>query len=128
MAAKAKVLTQTVDTKFGQLRVVVDRNTGELVPEKFELHRVAKAPGGADPEVAEVAARIIESGLSPEQIEKRCLEIGRPVSRYTVIGMMAKQTKRPQNFTLTTIMMALGFDKTWSRKTPVTAANKGQSA
>lgn len=116
MGAALKTRTETVTTKQGQLKVVYDRATGEIIPEKIEFIRVPRAPGGADPEVKEVAERLRESGLPPEEIERRCIEMKRPVSRYTILAIRAEITRRPQNFTLTSIMMALGFDKTWTRK------------
>lgn len=104
-------------TKHGALKVVFNRETGEVLADKIELIRVPRTPGGADPEVAETAERIIDSGLSAEEIERRCIEMQRPVSRYTILAIKAKITRRPQNFTLTSIMMALGFDKSWIKKT-----------
>lgn len=108
--------TQTVATKFGQLKVFVNKDTGEIVAEKTKIIKVADAPVVSDPEVELVAKVIEDSGMSPDAIEQRSIEIGRRVSKYTVLALRTRTTKKPQNYTMTSIMMACGYLKKWERK------------
>lgn len=67
-----------------------------------------------DPDMEYVVAAIGNSGKSPEQIEKLTTRIGRRVSAAAVTGWMFGATKRPQNYTLTSVMYALGFNRLWT--------------
>lgn len=110
-------LSEIVDTKHGKLKLVIDRASGELLIGKSKIiNPTAKGPPMVDPEVAYVSKCIRESGMTPEEIETKGAAINRPVSRWTVIGLLHEATKRPQNFTLTSIMMAMGYEKKWNRK------------
>jgi hypothetical protein len=65
-----------------------------------------------------------ESGLSPEDIEHETEKLGHKVSRYTVMGWLYKSVRRPQNYTMTIVALALGYTKTWApmaAREPITA-------
>jgi hypothetical protein len=55
-----------------------------------------------------------ESGLSPEDIEYETEKLGHKVSRYTIMGWLYKSVRRPQNYTMTIVALALGYSKTWA--------------
>jgi hypothetical protein len=126
MAATAKTLTETVDTKFGPLKVVLNRETGEIIPEKIELIRVPRVGGGVDPAVEDCAKHLEESKLAPEEIVRRSVKLGRPIAAATVLGIKFRATKRPQNYTIDTIMMCLDFDKIWTRRVQAKAPLRGK--
>lgn len=73
-----------------------------------------------DPDMDFIVGLIGESGLSPEDIEFETEKIGHKVSRYTIMGWLYKAVKRPQNYTMTIVALALGYSKTWG---PLEAAN-----
>jgi hypothetical protein len=73
-----------------------------------------------DPDMDFIVGLIGESGMSPEDIELATEKLGHKVSRYTVMGWLYKGTRRPQNFTMTIVALALGYTKTWG---PLSAAN-----
>lgn len=69
-----------------------------------------------DPEMDEVVAAINNSGLSPEAIERETIKIGRKVSSSAIIGWTHGRTRRPQNYTMASVMIALGYHRpSWSK-------------
>jgi hypothetical protein len=66
-----------------------------------------------DPSLDIVIARILESGRSPEWIERETEQISRRVSAACVIGWLYGGTRRPQNYTMESVMLALGVRKEW---------------
>ncbi len=69
-----------------------------------------------------IVGLIGESGLSPEDIEKETESLGHKVSRYTIMGWLYKSVRRPQNYTMTIVALALGYSKTWApmeRRPPI---------
>jgi hypothetical protein len=69
-----------------------------------------------DPDMDVIIGFINSSGMNPEQIEAATAKIARPVSRYCINGWLFGTVKRPQNYTLTSVAMALGIERTWSKK------------
>jgi hypothetical protein len=67
-----------------------------------------------DPELEFVTAAIRESGKTPEWIERETEKMGNKVSRYAILGWLHGGTKRPQNYTMTMVMRAIGWTKIWS--------------
>jgi hypothetical protein len=67
-----------------------------------------------DPDMDLILGIIGESGLSPEDIEHETEKLGHRVSRYTIMGWLYKSVRRPQNFTMTIVALALGYTKTWA--------------
>lgn len=67
-----------------------------------------------DPDMELIVGLIGESGLSPEDIEAETERLGHKVSRYTILGWLYKSVRRPQNFTMTIVALALGYTKTWA--------------
>lgn len=67
-----------------------------------------------DPDMDLIVGLIGESGLSPEDIEHETEKLGHKVSRYTIMGWLYKSVRRPQNFTMTIVALALGYSKTWA--------------
>ena len=61
-----------------------------------------------------IVGLIGESGLSPEDIEHETEKLGHRVSRWTIIGWLYGSVRRPQNYTMTIVAMALGWTKTWA--------------
>ena len=61
-----------------------------------------------------IVGLIGESGLSPEDIEHETEKLGWKVSRYTIMGWLYKSVRRPQNYTMTVVALALGYTKTWT--------------
>jgi hypothetical protein len=61
-----------------------------------------------------IVGLIGESQLSPEDIEAETEKIGHKVSRYTIMGWLYKGVRRPQNYTMTIVALALGYQKTWA--------------
>jgi hypothetical protein len=55
-----------------------------------------------------------ESQLSPEDIEAETEKLGHKVSRYTIMGWLYGSVRRPQNYTMTIVALALGYTKTWA--------------
>ncbi len=69
-----------------------------------------------DPELEEVVAAISASGLTPEAIERETVKIGRKVSASAIIGWTHGKTRRPQNYTMASVMIALGYSRgKWSK-------------
>lgn len=71
-----------------------------------------------------IVGLIGESGLSPEDIERETEAMGHKVSRYTIMGWLYKSVRRPQNYTMTIVALALGYSKTWAplaKRAPITA-------
>lgn len=66
-----------------------------------------------DPELEVVVGKILDSGMSIEQIARECEKIGHPISTSTITNWIYGGTKRPQNFTMTHVMRALGYEKQW---------------
>lgn len=64
-----------------------------------------------DPELDQVVAAINKSGMSPEAVERATIKIGRKVSAAAIIGWTHGKTRRPQNFTMTSVMLALGYTR-----------------
>lgn len=78
--------------------------------------RIAQAPRlDKDPDLDDVCGFIIESGLSLEQIEQLTIDLGRKVSRYTLAAWLYGNTVRPHNYTFTSVMLALGYAKSWTK-------------
>jgi hypothetical protein len=75
-----------------------------------------------DPDMEFITGLIGESGLSPEDIEFETEKLGHKVSRYTIMGWLYKSVRRPQNYTMTIVALALGYTKTWAP----TVANQGK--
>ena len=67
-----------------------------------------------DPDMDLIVGLIGESGLSPEDIEHETEKLGHKVSRYTIMGWLYKSVRRPQNYTMTIVALALGYSKTWA--------------
>ena len=67
-----------------------------------------------DPDMELIVGLIGESGLSPEDIEKETASLGWKVSRYTIVGWLYGSVRRPQNYTMTIVALALGYTKTWA--------------
>lgn len=109
--------SEVLQSRFGSVQVTVNRKTGQIVQSKTILNPKIKPPITIDPDLEFACNKIRDSGLSPEAIEARCESLGRPVSRYAILGWLHGGVKRPQNFTLTTVMIALGFEKQWNKKT-----------
>lgn len=74
-----------------------------------------------DPDMDLIVGLIGESGLSPEDIENETAALGWKISRYTIIGWLYGSVRRPQNYTMTVVAMALGWTKTWG---PVSQSSK----
>jgi hypothetical protein len=69
-----------------------------------------------DPEMDLVHAAIAESGMTLEQIEEETIKLGHRVSKFTLMSWVFGDTRRPQNVTLTMVMLACGYDKHWIRR------------
>ena len=69
-----------------------------------------------DPEMDLLHMAIAESGLTPEQIEDATEKLNHRVSRFTVMAWLWGDTKRPQNTTMTMVMLACGYDKHWVKR------------
>lgn len=79
-----------------------------------------------DPDMDVLLGIIAEHGWSPERIERETAKIGRPVSRHAIIGWLYGSTRRPQNWTLTSVFIAMGWRKEWlpaEQKRPSAALN-----
>jgi transcriptional regulator with XRE-family HTH domain len=70
-----------------------------------------------DPVLDEVARMIIDSGLSVSEIIERIEAISdtATVSYSTIANWLSGKTKRPQNYTVTWVALALGYTRTWSK-------------
>jgi len=66
-----------------------------------------------DPDMDLIVGLLGESGLSPEDVEHETTKLGHKVSRYTIMGWLYGSVRRPQNYTMTIVAMALGYVKTW---------------
>jgi hypothetical protein len=80
-----------------------------------------------DPDMDLILGLIGESGLSPEDIEHETERLGHRVSRFTVLSWMYKGVRRPQNFTLTIVALALGYQKTWAPTVKPSRKGEGRS-
>jgi hypothetical protein len=81
-----------------------------------------------DPDMDLIVGLIGESGLSPEDIEHETEALGHKVSRYTIMGWLYKSVRRPQNYTMTIVALALGYSKTWAPMvgyTPISRRRQG---
>lgn len=78
-----------------------------------------------DPDMDMVVAAIGNSGLSSEKIEALTISIGRKVSASTIVGWTYGRTKRPQNFTLNSVMIALGYEREWKKNGEVIGTLRG---
>ena len=67
-----------------------------------------------DPELDLIVAYIAESGKSAEWIERECEKNGHKVSRWTILNWSYGATKRPQNASISSVMAAIGYNKTWT--------------
>jgi hypothetical protein len=79
-----------------------------------------------DPDMDLIVGLIGESQLSPEDIEAETEKLGHKVSRYTILSWLYKGVRRPQNFTMTIVALALGYQKTWAptiERKPITSSN-----
>jgi hypothetical protein len=66
-----------------------------------------------DPDMEVVVAAIANSGLTVEAISEMTERQGNKVSAAAMVGWMYGKTKRPQNYTLTAVMQALGYNRKW---------------
>lgn len=66
-----------------------------------------------DPVLDMVIAQILRTGRSPEWIERETEKLGRKVSAAAVIGWLYGGTRRPQNYTIESVMLALGVRRDW---------------
>ena len=78
-----------------------------------------------DPDMDLIVGLIGESGLSPEEIEHATEKLGHKVSRYTIMGWLYKSVRRPQNYTMTIVALALGYTKTWA---PLAGSHAAEAA
>ena len=69
-----------------------------------------------DPELDFVKYAIEQSGMTLEAIETETEKAGHKVSRYTLMAWYYGSTKRPQNFTMNTVMSVLGYERQWARR------------
>jgi hypothetical protein len=69
-----------------------------------------------DPDMDIMMAHINASRMTPEQIEAATIKIGRKVSRHCIVGWMFGGVKRPQNYTMTSVAMAIGIERQWQPK------------
>ena len=69
-----------------------------------------------DPEMDLVQAAIAESGMTLEQIEAETIKLGHKVSKWCLMQWCFGDTKRPQNITISMVMLACGYDKHWVRR------------
>lgn len=68
-----------------------------------------------DPELDFVCAAIEQSGMTLEQIERECEKFGHRVSKYTLMAWLYKDTRRPQNVTMNTVMAICGYERPWRK-------------
>jgi hypothetical protein len=83
-----------------------------------------------DPDMDLIVGLIGESGLSPEDIEHETETLGHKVSRYTIMGWLYKSVRRPQNYTMTIVALALGYSKTWApvaKREPITSGKRPET-
>jgi hypothetical protein len=73
---------------------------------------------GIDPAMQELCDLIIQSGLSIHEITKRVRSVssGQVNTGWgTIDNWLSGKTKRPQNFTMTWVGYALGFERAWKK-------------
>ena len=87
-----------------------------------------------DPDMEFVVGILGESGMSPEDVEHETEKLGHKVSRYTIIGWLYGNVRRPQNYTMTIVALACGWSKSWAQfgsgeqsKTAPTATTTGKA-
>jgi hypothetical protein len=66
-----------------------------------------------DPDLDFVNGVIVASGKTPEWIEKETAKMGHKVSAGCIVGWLYKGVRRPQNYTMTIVMEALGYERHW---------------
>lgn len=69
-----------------------------------------------DPELDFVCWAIEQSGMTIEQIVAECEKAGHPIGKYTIYGWLYRGTKKPQNYTMNTVMSVLGFERQWKER------------
>jgi hypothetical protein len=62
-----------------------------------------------------IVGLIGDAGFSPEDIEDETARLGHKVSRYTIMGWLYGSVRRPQNYTMTIVALACGYQKTWGK-------------
>jgi hypothetical protein len=77
-----------------------------------------------DPDLDFICGLIGESGMSPEDIENETIKLNCKVSRFTILNWLYGSVRRPQNYTLTIVALALGYSKTWAQSTEPAAERK----
>jgi len=77
-----------------------------------------------DPDMELIVGIIGETGMSPEDIENETAALGHKVSRFTIIGWLYGNVRRPQNYTMTIVALACGWTKSWA---PVAEREKPSS-
>lgn len=71
-----------------------------------------------DPELEEVCSIIDKSGLSSVEISSKIAQLSKSsasVTPATIDNWLSGKTKRPQNYTLTWVMSALGYERKWRK-------------
>lgn len=66
-----------------------------------------------DPALEFVISKIIESGMKPSAIEAETMKLNRKVSAHCITAWLYGGTKRPQNYTMESVMLAIGFRREW---------------
>jgi len=66
-----------------------------------------------DPEMDFVAFAIEQSGMTAEEIEELTERAGHKVSRFTIYNWLYGDVRRPQNWTIATVMSVLGYERQW---------------
>lgn len=80
---------------------------------KMKGYRYIEKDPALDIVIARIIDVVINQGRSLEWIERETEKIGRKVSVSTIIGWLYGGTKRPQNYTVESVMLALGVRKEW---------------
>lgn len=81
-----------------------------------------------DPALEDLISHINASGLTPEEIEAETDRIHRKVSRACIIGWLYRGTKRPQNYTMESVYLALGIETRRVRVSPMPVSKKKAAA
>lgn len=71
-----------------------------------------------DPELEEVCSIVSKSGLSSAEISSKITQLSKSsasVAPTTIDNWLSGKTKRPQNYTLTWVMSALGYERKWRK-------------
>jgi IS30 family transposase len=71
-----------------------------------------------DPDLEDICNLITDSGLSPIEISSRISrETGGAytVANQTIYRWLAGEVRRPQNYTMTWVAFALGYERKWTK-------------